>query len=243
MKVGINTAVYETEVHNGASQLECLKTLATRDDVNAVEVRGEFFQEATKLTELTAIKALCDQQGWALYYSVPEELFGPTSVNASLAANLKLADQLGITALKYSFGVQPELSATALTALKTLLKQTNVAVTIENQPNQNGVLTTFKRNLDWIQAQGLTLGYTFDSGNWYWINQQPEAAFDELKAAITVFHLKDIRDQTTVMLGHGATDWQRLLHDLPTTTPVFLEYGITAAALPGQVELVKRALS
>lgn len=243
MKVGINTAVYEDQVHAGASQLDCLKTLATRQDISAIEVRGEFFDPKTKEQELASIQTLCQTKGWDFYYSVPEELFGAAGINESLPVNLAMASKYQLKGLKYSFGVVPEISDTEVAALNTLLKGSDVKVTIENQPNQNGTLTTFKAALAWIQAHQLTLGYTFDAGNWYWINQQPEVAFDELKNAITIFHLKDIKDQMTVMLGTGDTDWQRLVQALPAEMPLFLEYGISAQQLPGQIELVKQALS
>lgn len=59
MQVGINTAVYEDEVKAGASQLDCIKTLVGRNEIGAVEVRGEFFKSSTKDTELSAISQLC----------------------------------------------------------------------------------------------------------------------------------------------------------------------------------------
>lgn len=104
-------------------------------------------------------------------------------------------------------------------------------------------MATFESDVAWVKSQKLSLGYTFDSGNWYWIDQQPEPAFAALKSAITVFHLKDIKDQTTVMLGQGATDWHSLLGQLSPEIPVFLEYNIAAADLSGQIDLVKQALS
>lgn len=242
MQVGINTAVYEAQVHNGATQLECLQTLATRSDIQAVEVRGEFFNAATKQDELTTIQQLCAAKQWALYYSVPEELFGPLGVNANLITHLKMAEQYHIKSLKYSFGTVPVLSAATLKELKALLAATPVHVTIENQPNQNGTLANFEQALDWVKTNQVPVGYTFDSGNWYWVAEQPEAAFERFQEMITVFHLKDIKDQTTVMLGAGATDWEKLLKALPAEMPMFIEYAIAPAALAGQIELVKQAL-
>ncbi|QBX92981.1 sugar phosphate isomerase/epimerase family protein [Lactiplantibacillus plantarum] len=243
MKIGINTAIYESQVQAGATQLECLKTLVTRFDVSAVEVRGEFFKPETRSAELLAISQLCEEQHWDLYYSVPEELFSSDGYNASLVTNLELATKYHIKSLKYSFGVQPTLQAHDLEALTQLLATTPIQVTIENQPNANGDLATFESDVAWVKSQKLSLGYTFDSGNWYWIDQQPEPAFAALKSAITVFHLKDIKDQTTVMLGQGATDWHSLLGQLSPEIPVFLEYNIAAADLSGQIDWVKQALS
>ncbi|MGA3233614.1 sugar phosphate isomerase/epimerase family protein [Lactiplantibacillus pentosus] len=243
MQVGINTAVYEDEVKAGVSQLDCIKTLVGRNEIGAVEVRGEFFKPTTKDTELAAISQLCRDNHWDLYYSVPEELFGPNGYNASLQTNLDMATKYQIKSLKYSLGKVSLMASSTLSQLRQLLMSSQTQVTIENQPNDNGQLGVVETALEWIKQQQLPLGYTFDSGNWYWIDQQPEPAFTTLKSAITVFHLKDIKNQNTMMLGDGDTDWQQLLKALPETTPVFIEYNIQSQNLPEQIALVQQALS
>lgn len=224
MQVGINTAVYEDEVKAGASQLDCIKTLVGRNEIGAVEVRGEFFKPTTKDTELAAISQLCRDNHWDLYYSVPEELFGPNGYNASLQTNLDMATKYQIKSLKYSLGKVSLMSSSTLSQLRQLLMSSQTQVTIENQPNDNGQLGVVETALEWIK-------------------QQPEPAFATLKSAITVFHLKDIKNQNTVMLGDGDTDWQQLLKALPNTTPIFIEYNIQSQNLPEQIALVQQALS
>jgi len=239
MQVSVNTAIFLEKLQAGMSQLACLKLLVDQP-IDAVEVRGEFFESTTEDSELAAIDELCQQQGWSFYYSVPQELFTSAGVNTGLSQLLTMARRYHIKGLKYSSG---ELDAPELVlAQLRLLDFKDVQVTLENQPNDNGQLVKIKKLLDWVFEEQLPLGYTFDSGNWYWINQQPELAFEQLENEVTVFHLKDIADQTTVMLGQGATDWRRLVQVLPIAVPVFLEYAIEDEALAGQIKLVNDAL-
>ena len=239
MQVSVNTAVFLTKLQAGTSQATCLKSLIGAP-IDAIEVRGEFFQAATKAAELTAIDQLCQQEHWDFYYSVPEELFTEDGLNAELPQTLAMARKYHIKSLKYSSGQLTD--SAAIVAQLNELNFDDVQVTIENQPNDNGSLTTMTKLLTWVATEHLPLGYTFDSGNWYWIDQQPEPAFDQVKDKITVFHLKDIANQDTVLLGQGATDWQQLLAGLSAGTPVFLEYAIDDQDMSGQIELVNAAL-
>ncbi len=70
----------------------------------------------------------------------------------------------------------------------------------------------------------------------------PSEAFKALKDDISVFHLKDIKDKTTVMLGHGATDWQTLVKQLNSDTPIFLEYDIPDQNLMSEIDKVNQLL-
>lgn len=241
MHVSINTAVFLTALQKGVSQSDCIQSLAT-SAIDAIEVRGEFFDVAHKAEELTKIADFCQQHALGFYYSVPETLFTKEGLNPSLAANLMMAERYHIQGLKYSFGPTPNLGAQAIASLKAILNQTHVQVTIENQPNPDGALSTFTANLDWVAQQQLPLGYTFDAGNWYWIDEAPEQAFETLKDRITVFHLKDIQAQDTVLLGEGQTDWQMMVQALAPKTPIFLEYAIDPAALNGQIQLVNNLM-
>lgn len=154
MKIGINTAIYESQVQAGATQLECLKTLVTRFDVSAVEVRGEFFKPETRSAELLAISQLCEEQHWDLYYSVPEELFSSDGYNASLVTNLELATKYHIKSLKYSFGVQPTLQAHDLEALTQLLATT---------PYKLRSRTNLMRMVIWRHLSQMLLGLSHKS--------------------------------------------------------------------------------
>ena len=60
MKVSINTAVFLDHLNNGMSQLESLKILdGLENEIDNIQVRGEFFDEKTKDQEIENIKKAC----------------------------------------------------------------------------------------------------------------------------------------------------------------------------------------
>jgi sugar phosphate isomerase/epimerase len=241
MKVSINTAVFLDEMQNGVSQYECLQKLVGKP-IQDIEVRGEFLKDDTRDEELKNISTLCDSNDWKFYFSIPEELFTEDVLNENIFNYLKMAEKFGIRGLKISLGSFKSLDNPQVEKLIDVLQTTTVKVTVENQPNQNGVLKTFTQNLKVILDIIPELGYTFDSGNWYWISEKPEKAFEALKEYITVFHLKDIKDQDTVMLGEGLTNWVKLVRQLNAEVPVFLEYGINEQRLENEIEKVNLEL-
>lgn len=235
MKVGLNTAVCASQIEAGYSQIECLETWRNLP-ITAVEVRGEYFNSATFDTELTAIRQLAQIMHWQLFISIPEELFTNQEVNPHLQEVLTMATKHGITGVKYSLGTP---TSSAMNTVKELLALfPAVKVTVENQPTHAGRLTTVQTALQSIKKSNLSLGFTFDVGNWYWANEDPIVAFNALFPAITVFHLKDIHNQETQMLGTGDCNWQLLIQKLSTTVPVFLEYAISPRDIPTEIAKV-----
>lgn len=243
MQVSLNTAVFLPQLERSKSQLACLLAVDAWP-IDNIEVRGEFFAPATKVRELEQIAKLCQKNDWELYYSVPEELFLGDHFAPKLKQQLALAETIGIKNLKYSFGhIDLLFSDAKLKQLHDLLANSPVNVTIENQPNANGKLSAITQDLAFDRTEKLPLGYTFDSGNWYWINEDPTKAFLTLRDQISVFHLKDIHAKQTVLLGKGDTDWQPMLKALKADVPVFLEYGTADLdELASQVQLVNRLL-
>ncbi|GAF40012.1 hypothetical protein FC83_GL003022 [Agrilactobacillus composti DSM 18527 = JCM 14202] len=244
MNVAVNTAVFLKDLQAGVPQIDCLRRLQQLAlPIPAVEVRGEFFDPQQQASELAQIAQLCQQADWELYYSVPEALFTSEGVAASLSENLQLAQKYQIRSLKYSFGNLPDLTPATIADLRALLTQSGVQVTIENQPNAHGTLRQMQQDLAWVRQHQLPLGYTFDAGNWYWVAEHPEVSFGQLQDQVTVFHLKDIKHQDTVLLDQGCTDWRNLVNQLPETVPVFLEYAVDQGQLADQIKLVNAALS
>lgn len=242
MQVSINTAIFLDKVESGKSQYSCLENL-TGAPIDNIEVRGEMFKEDSKDSELQDIKQLCMKNGWDFYYSIPEQLFNKDSINTNLESYLKMAKKYGISNLKISLGDASSISGNQLSELNNLLNEySKVKVTIENQPNENGTLKNMAHQISMMMDKKIRLGYTFDSGNWYWIYEDPMESFNQLKDYIGVFHLKDIKDQTTVLLGEGATDWKKLINKLNPEVPVFLEYAISDDDLSGQIEAVNDVL-
>ena len=201
MHLSINTAVFEDEIKKGKSQLECLERLPDKI-IDSIEVRGEFFDEERVEEELEEISNLCEKNRWKLFYSVPQELFNSDGFNQDIENKIALAEKYNVSNLKYSLG-HINVKNTDINELNDILNNTSVNVTIENQPNDNGSLVEMKKALNYLNDNHIKLGYTFDSGNWYWINENPHVAFDELRENISVFHLKDIKSKNTMMLNNG----------------------------------------
>ena len=241
MHLSINTAVFEDEIKKGKSQLGCLERLPDKI-IDSIEVRGEFFDEERVEEELEEISNLCEKNRWKLFYSVPQELFNSDGFNQDIENKIALAEKYNVSNLKYSLG-HINVKNTDINELNDILNNTSVNVTIENQPNDNGSLVEMKKALNYLNDNHIKLGYTFDSGNWYWINENPpHVAFDELKDNISVYHLKDIKNKNTMMLNNGDTDWRYMLNKLGENIPVFLEYGIDENKIIDEMKKVEDVL-
>lgn len=240
MHLSINTAVFEDEIKKGKSQLECLERLPDKI-IDSIEVRGEFFDEERVEEELEEISNLCEKNRWKLFYSVPQELFNSDGFNQDIENKIALAEKYNVSNLKYSLG-HINVKNTDINELNDILNNTSVNVTIENQPNDNGSLVEMKKALNYLNDNHIKLGYIFDSGNWYWINENPHVAFDELRENISVFHLKDIKSKNTMMLNDGNTDWKYMLNELDQNIPIFLEYGIDKDKVVDEMEKVEEVL-
>lgn len=221
MKVSINTAVFLDQMNAGHSQYEVLQGLIGKP-IDNVEVRGEFFNDGSRAAELDKISDLAKENGWGLYYSIPEALFNAGKLNQHLDDYIAMAKKYDIRNLKISLGDYGALTDD----VKQLLEQiptTEVSLSVENEPNDHGEVAKVFNFLDTMDGH---FGYTFDSGNWYWINQDPQTAMDQLRSKMTIFHLKNIKNRDTTMLDDGDTDWRKLTKKVPAGVPVFLEYNI-----------------
>lgn len=243
MKVSINTAVFLDHLNNGMSQLESLKILdGLENEIDNIQVRGEFFDDKTKDQEIENIKKACQNNGWGLYYSVPEELFNKGKINSSIDSNIKMAKKHDLKYLKYFIGDVKNVDPKEIAALDQKLADAGIELTLENLSNDSGRLEKVEEGLEAIK-NSKNIGYTYDAGNWYWVDENPFVAFKKLKNQITNYHLKDIKDKETVMLGEGDTDWQPMVLSLSDNIPIFLEYGIPDEQIKHEVELVNSVIN
>lgn len=238
MKVSINTAVFLDQMNAGHSQYDVLQQLIGKP-VDNVEVRGEFFKDDCREAELDKISDLAVKNGWGLYYSIPEALFSDGELNQNLNRYIAMAKKYGIRNLKISLGDYGALTSDTLKLINEI-PTNDVTISVENEPNQHGEVPRIFNFLDSIDNH---LGYTFDSGNWYWIDQDPQAAMNQLQSFVTIFHLKNIKNHDTTMLDDGDTDWQKLTQQVPDGVPIFLEYNIpTAKQLDSEIAKVNEFL-
>lgn len=239
-KILINTIVFQKEIQSGQSQYTLLNQLTAK--IAGFEVRGELFKPETKHNELAQLQQLAEQRHWEFRYSIPECLFIKSEINPNLESHFKLAQQFGITALKISLGELEHVTAQQVTLLNQFITTYHVQLNIENEPNQNGILEHMAMICLELTNYNSFTGYTFDSGNWYWINETPLSAWKQLAPYTTVLHLKNIQAQETVLLDNGPTPWRQLCGSLASNIPVILEYPISKSELESELTLVASVL-
>lgn len=238
-KVMLNTAVFLTEMNDGQSQINLLKNLT--QPIDGFEVRGEFFKD-DKADELQQLMTLAQEKSYDFYYSIPETLFTNGELNEHLAEHFRIASEYKIDSLKISLGVVNLPTPEQVTVLNNLIEVTGVNLTIENEPNPNGTIEHLVDVCRTLTELGFLGGYTFDAGNWYWINEDPIAAMNALAKYTTVLHLKNIHNQETTLLDTGDTDWHVLCDKVTDSTPIILEYQINPADLADELNKLKQYL-
>ena len=239
MSVSINTAVFLDDLQNGISQSDCVDRLIGKP-ISSVEVRGEFFNKETRDQELQHISHVCQEQNWDLRYSIPEELFDGDSINANLNGYLQMAAKYHLNGLKISLG-NPSLSQSQLQTLKSKLSSASCQVTMENQPNEFGTLSKVNKAASILYDAVPEIGYTFDAGNWAWVDVDAPDALKKLLPYVTIFHLKEIKNRDTILLDK-TQDWPAMVKQLDAKIPVVLEYAIPADQIDEQIELVNAVL-
>lgn len=242
MKVSVNTAIFVDHLNNGESQIACLKKITNlKAKIDNIQVRGEFFKDESKDAEIEEIKKLCHKNGWGLYYSVPEQFFVDGHVNVSLEDNVAMAKKHQLKHLKYFVGDASQVDPAEINKAAVLLAKVGVDLTLENLSNETGHLAVVKEGLKAVTKYD-QIGFTYDAGNWYWVDEKPETAFNDLKDQITNYHLKDIKNKETVMLGDGTTDWKKMILELDPQIPIFLEYGIPDEQIEHELDKVNAVI-
>jgi sugar phosphate isomerase/epimerase len=184
-KVMLNTAVFLNEMNAGQSQIDLLTNLS--QEIDGFEVRGEFFKD-NKKEELQQLMALANQHDYDFYYSIPETLFDANQLNPKISDHFQMASEFHIASLKISLGDVTVPTQEQVTVLNNLIRVTGVDLTIENEPNAHGTLSHLVEVNRTLANLGFLGGYTFDAGNWYWINEDPVEAIELLADYTTVLH-------------------------------------------------------
>jgi sugar phosphate isomerase/epimerase len=154
---------------------------------------------------------------------------------------------MGSTHIKFNIGDLANLDIYEIKKLKDIINNFSIKVTIENdQTPENGTLKSVTSAMNIINNNSIPIGYTFDLGNWYWQNEDPNNAFAILISKITVFHLKNIDfydiHPTTTLLSEGKINWRLMFNKISKDLPVILEYPIRKENRSGEVEQVKEVL-
>lgn len=222
-------------------QLWCAQ-LAKSAGADSVEVRGELLRDPA--TELPALNGL------ASVYSSPEGLWaeGGWLDSAALGRGIAAATTLGARRLKMSIGDFGASSHGSLWGLKVQLAETRVELVIENdQTVSAGTLPALLAFFDAADRAGVTLGMTFDMGNWHWLGECPLKAAEALGRRVRYVHCKGVQrlpaKWVAVPLADSVAPWRTLLRALPADVPRAIEYPLVGddlhAVTRDQISLIR----
>lgn len=197
--------------------------LAKSAGADSVEVRGEMLRDAA--TELPALAGL------ASVYSSPEGLWaeGGWLDSAALGRGIAAATTLGAKRLKMSIGDFRASSHGSLWGLKVQLSETRIELLIENdQTVSAGSLPALMTFFNAAESAGISLGMTFDMGNWHYVGECPIEAAKALGKRVRYVHCKGVQrlpaKWVAVPLAESAAPWRALFRALPADVPRAIEY-------------------
>ncbi|WP_416352343.1 sugar phosphate isomerase/epimerase family protein [Variovorax sp. RTB1] len=200
--------------------------LAKSAGADSVEVRGEMLRDAA--TELPALAGL------ASVYSSPEGLWaeGGWLDSAALGRGIAAATTLGAKRLKMSIGDFRASSHGSLWGLKVQLSETRIELLIENdQTVSAGSLPALMTFFNAAESAGISLGMTFDMGNWHYVGECPIEAAKALGKRVRYVHCKGVQrlpaKWVAVPLAESAAPWRALFRVLPADVPRAIEYPLT----------------
>jgi sugar phosphate isomerase/epimerase len=199
---------------------------------DGIEVRSELMLDAPN--ELPALAKLVATHGKRSVYSCADGLWTPEgTLNLRALQNaLAAAHTLGARQLKMSIGGFGRSSHASLRPLHQQLQSANLELLIENdQTDTAGTLAALHYFFECAQAHDLSLGMTFDMGNWHWTGECPLQAAAALALQVRYVHCKGVQRQpqrwVAVPLAHSSAPWRAVLRQLPANVPWAIEYPLT----------------
>jgi len=203
--------------------------LAHAAGADGVEVRGELLSDPG--AELPALAAAIRELGLAVVYSSPAGLWRDDGAldEAALREALQFAAVLEAPRFKMSIGGYGAESAATLATLAGHLQEAGRELVIENDQTETaGTVPALQRFFGDCAAAGLSLGMTFDLGNWHYTGECPMAAAEAFAPQVRYVHCKGVQRQphqwVAVPLAHSLAPWRTLLRRLPGDQPWAIEF-------------------
>jgi sugar phosphate isomerase/epimerase len=224
--VSISLSSYGAQLVRSRGQASFLPLLAMAG-AKRVELREELFSSPP---DSEALAIAIQLQGLDCLYSSPLELWAPEGhLAVALEPTLRRAETCGARWLKVSLGHLPERPDMAL--LGRLLAQHSLQLLVENdQTPQGGCIEPMERFLRLAKSLKLSIGMTFDIGNWRWQDQAVDEAALRLGRYVAYVHCKAVLRNPEGKLyaaPPSAVDWQhwqRLLQHFPEAVARAIEY-------------------
>src|SRR5690606_26639609 len=196
---------------------------------DGIEVRGELLRDPD--IELPELAAIVRETGMASVYSSPDMLWdveGQFSVGA-FDRGITRAQVLGAPVLKMSIGGFNAASAARLAELASQLPMPTLRLLIENDQTESaGTVPALQRFFDGLDDAGLSLGMTFDMGNWHWAGECPLQAAQAFSRRVAYVHCKGVQRTplrwVAVPLDDSAAPWRAIFRAMPRGLPRAIEY-------------------
>ncbi|RIN60888.1 sugar phosphate isomerase/epimerase [Staphylococcus simulans] len=209
-----NTLVFQAKINSGLKQVELFDDILSLG-FNNIEPRREYFVDIDK--EIPEMRKAAESKNITLFYSVPDYIFlDDGELNPKIIEYFEEAKRLNVANVKMSIGNYRHFSQ---------LKQLNF---INDQPQQSGTINKINQFLQDAKKAKLNIGYTFDLGNFRYVQESEVDAADTLGLYVTYIHLKNLAEQDgkfiVISLDKGIIDWKSVVEKLPTGLPIGLEY-------------------
>ena len=211
--------------------------LSHASGADGVEVRGELLGDHPD-SELDALAAWASAAGVARVYSSPRGMWDASGSldEAAVREGLERAVRLGAAWLKMSIGRFNPRRPSGLDALRSLLADSPVELLVENDQSESaGTVPALSAFFQAADDAGLSLGMTFDMGNWHWAGECPLRAADTFAQRVRYVHCKGVLRRpdrwVAVPLESSLAPWRSVLRALPAGAPRAIEYPLIGADL------------
>jgi sugar phosphate isomerase/epimerase len=232
----------------GADAIRCeghaaFAAIAAASGAAGFEVRRELFVDETQARP-DALRELGEQiraTGVWTVFSTPATLFDNSGRldEAAMNQGIAEADALGARIVKFQLGGLETGTATDDATLARLIagvKRSRAKVMVENgQLKAGGTIDAFSRLFHALSDTSHALSMTFDTANWLWAGEDPQAAARVLSKVTGYVHCKATKGEGARRFAtapdEADMDFNQLLRVLPRVAPRGIEFPFDPANL------------
>ncbi|MEH7095180.1 sugar phosphate isomerase/epimerase family protein [Neobacillus vireti] len=194
-----------------------------------IEIRRELLPEA--VLPLGKIKREIDRYGLFTVYSAPIECWKEDcQLNEDQLNHIfQEATILGAQWVKVSLGHFQQNKSNIAELGKFLKKQKEIQLLVENdQTPHGGSIHHLQAFFESVVDQNVPVKMTFDTGNWYFSNQDVEDALQKLAPYVSYLHLKQVTEklETVPLEREGDHSWKLVMSSFPADIVKALEFPI-----------------
>ncbi len=225
-QIVVNTIAFANQIQGGLRQFEFFEDLV-QIGIEYVEVRHEYFCDQADWIET---RKEAERLGVTLLYSVPRRLFRNGQLDIQMVKDtLAKAHELAAVGVKWTRGDFERWSESDMRMMRHFTESYPGFLTVENdQTSRDGSLDAQLAFLRSCEENSIPLFFTFDVGNWAWVEEDPVWNATQLRHFVQYIHVKDVLFTdgvpTAVPVGTGELPLQEVFRQLPKEKFVALEY-------------------